>query len=199
MEQAKALQRAGCQIIRAAIANREAVRLLDAVKSAVDMPFVADIHFDYRLALEAVAAGADKIRINPGNIGDEGRVRQVVSACKAKGIPIRVGVNSGSLERQILEKYGSPTAEALVESALYHVGLIERCDYDNIVVSIKSSIRVTITGARGTVNISNIGLYYAEPLVDKTMTVFLRFRYSPHRKQHIRMLKQHGLHRVKAR
>ena len=139
VEQAKALQRAGCQIIRAAIENREAVRLIDAVKSAVDMPFVADIHFDYRLALEAVAAGADKIRINPGNIGDEGRVRQVVSACKAKGIPIRVGVNSGSLERQILEKYGSPTAEALVESALYHVGLIERCDYDNIVVSIKSS------------------------------------------------------------
>ena len=137
--QAMRLEAAGCQILRAAIPNREAVKLIPRLKEAVSMPLVADIHFDYRLALESVAAGIDKIRINPGNIGDDSRVKQVVDACRVKNIPIRVGVNSGSLEREILAKYGSPTAQALVDSALYHVRLIEKFDYDQIAISIKSS------------------------------------------------------------
>ena len=103
------------------------------------MPIVADIHFDYRLAIESVAAGVDKVRINPGNIGDDDRVRQVVQCCKQHEVPIRVGVNSGSLEKNILEKYGHPTAQAMVDSALYHVSLIERYDYDQVAISIKSS------------------------------------------------------------
>lgn len=137
--QAKALAAAGCQIVRAAIPDTQAIAVVEAVKNAADIPFVADIHFDYRLALEALSAGADKIRINPGNIGDEGHVKEVVLACRAKNVPIRVGVNTGSLEREILKKYGAPTPEALVESALYHISLIEKFDYDNIVVSLKSS------------------------------------------------------------
>lgn len=137
--QAKRLEAAGCEIIRAAIPNKTAVGLIPVLKEAVSVPLVADIHFDYRLALESVAAGIDKIRINPGNIGDDSRVKQVVDACKAKNIPIRVGVNSGSLEKHILAKYGAPTAQALVDSALYHVRLIEKFDYDQIAISIKSS------------------------------------------------------------
>lgn len=137
--QAKRLEAAGCEIIRAAIPNREAISLIPALKNAVKVPIVADIHFDYRLALESVAAGIDKIRINPGNIGDENRVKEVVNACKNKNIPIRVGVNSGSLEKHILEKYQAPTAQALVDSALYHTRLIEKFDYDQIAISIKSS------------------------------------------------------------
>lgn len=139
VEQAKRLQAAGCEIIRAAIPNMESVGLIDRLKQAVDVPIVADIHFDYRLALEAVAAGVDKVRINPGNIGDEDRVRQVVQACKLHNVPIRVGVNSGSLEKHILAKYGHPTAQAMVDSALYHTSLIEKYDYDQIAISIKSS------------------------------------------------------------
>ena len=137
--QAKRLEAAGCEIIRAAIPNMDAVGLIPVLKEAVSVPIVADIHFAYRLALESVAAGIDKIRINPGNIGDDSRVKQVVDACKAKNIPIRVGVNSGSLEKHILAKYGAPTAQALVDSALYHVRLIEKFDYDQIAISIKSS------------------------------------------------------------
>ena len=137
--QAKRLEQAGCEIIRAAIPHMDAVDLIPVLKEAVSVPIVADIHFDYRLALESVAAGIDKIRINPGNIGDDSRVKQVVDACKAKNIPIRVGVNSGSLEKHILAKYGAPTAQALVDSALYHVRLIEKFDYNQIAISIKSS------------------------------------------------------------
>lgn len=139
VEQARRLQAAGCEIVRAAVPDRAAVGLIAALKEALVIPVVADIHFDYRLAIESVAAGADKIRINPGNIGDAGRVKAVVSACREKDIPIRVGVNSGSLEKDILKKYGAPTAEALCESALYHASLIERYDYDNIVLALKSS------------------------------------------------------------
>ena len=139
VEQARRLEAAGCEIIRAAIPNMESVGLIDRLKQAVDVPIVADIHFDYRLALEAVAAGVDKVRINPGNIGDEDRVRQVVQACKQHNVPIRVGVNSGSLEKHILAKYGHPTAQAMVDSALYHTSLIEKNDYDQIAISIKSS------------------------------------------------------------
>ncbi len=137
--QAKALEAAGCEIIRAAIPDHEAVALIGALKNAVSIPVVADIHFDYRLAIEAVGAGVDKIRINPGNIGGMDRVKAVVKACRAKNIPIRIGVNSGSLEKDILAKYGAPTAEALVESALGHVKLLEECDFDDIVISMKSS------------------------------------------------------------
>ncbi|MEG2678271.1 MAG: flavodoxin/ferredoxin-dependent (E)-4-hydroxy-3-methylbut-2-enyl-diphosphate synthase, partial [Oscillospiraceae bacterium] len=139
VRQANELEAAGCDIVRAAIPNKEAVRLIPAIKSAVSIPLVADIHFDYRLALESIAAGVDKVRINPGNIGDDSRVKEVVDACKLKNIPIRVGVNSGSVEKEILAKYGAPTAQALVESAFYHTRLIEKFDYDNIVISIKSS------------------------------------------------------------
>ncbi|MDE5741139.1 MAG: flavodoxin-dependent (E)-4-hydroxy-3-methylbut-2-enyl-diphosphate synthase, partial [Oscillospiraceae bacterium] len=139
VRQAVQLEKAGCEIIRAAIPDMAAVRLIPAIKNAVTIPLVADIHFDYRLALESVAAGIDKIRINPGNIGDFDKVKAVANACAEKNIPIRIGVNSGSLEKDILAKYGSPTAEALVESALRHAELLERCDFHDIVISIKSS------------------------------------------------------------
>lgn len=139
VSQAKRLEEAGCQIIRVAIPDKSAVGLISKLKETVSVPIVADIHFDYRLALESVAAGVDKIRINPGNIGDESRVKQVVQACKQHEIPIRVGVNSGSLEKHILEKHGSPTAQAMVDSALYHTSLIEKYDYNQIAISMKSS------------------------------------------------------------
>ncbi len=139
VEQAVRLEHAGCEIIRAAIPNQEAVALIPAIKEKVSVPLVADIHFDYRLALECAAAGSDKIRINPGNIGSDDRVHDVVKACRAKNIPIRIGVNSGSVEKSILAKYGAPTPEALVESALYHVRLLEKFDFNDIVISIKSS------------------------------------------------------------
>lgn len=139
VKQAVELEKAGCEIVRAAIPNMEAVKLIPAIKEAVNIPLVADIHFDYRLALESVAAGIDKIRINPGNIGSMDRVKAVADACKAKNIPIRIGVNSGSLEKEILAKYGSPTPEALVESAMGHAALLEKFDFDDIVISIKSS------------------------------------------------------------
>ncbi|MCM1022556.1 MAG: flavodoxin-dependent (E)-4-hydroxy-3-methylbut-2-enyl-diphosphate synthase [Prevotella sp.] len=139
VRQAVRLEKAGCEIIRAAIPDMAAVRLIPAIKSAVAIPLVADIHFDYKLALESVSAGIDKIRINPGNIGDFDRVKAVADACRSKNIPIRIGVNSGSLEKDILAKYGSPTAEALCESALRHAELLERCDFHDIVISIKSS------------------------------------------------------------
>ena len=137
--QAKRVAEAGCQILRASVPTLEDVRIVDAVKNAVDIPFVADIHFDYRIALACVDAGAEKIRINPGNIGADDRVKAVANACNAKNIPIRIGVNAGSLEKEILARYGAPTPQALVESALYHVRLLEKHDFNNIVISIKSS------------------------------------------------------------
>ena len=139
VEQAKRLEAAGCEIIRASVPDMKAVRLISALKENVSVPIVADIHFDYKLALESVAAGVDKVRINPGNIGSEDRVKQVVTACKTAGVPIRIGVNSGSLQKSILEKYGSPTPEAMVESGLYHISLLEKFDFDDIVLSLKSS------------------------------------------------------------
>lgn len=147
VNQAKALEQAGCEVIRIAVPDMEAVKLVSALKENVNMPVVADIHFDYKLALESVSAGVDKIRINPGNIGDISRVKAVVDACKPKEIPIRIGVNSGSVEKEILAKYGSPTAEALCESALYHASLLERFDYTNIVLSMKSSNVKTMVDA----------------------------------------------------
>ncbi|MGN0686765.1 MAG: flavodoxin-dependent (E)-4-hydroxy-3-methylbut-2-enyl-diphosphate synthase [Oscillospiraceae bacterium] len=147
--QAKALEAAGCEIVRAAIPTIEDVRLIPAIKEAVAIPLVADIHFDYRIALAAVEAGVDKVRINPGNIGSFDNVKSVADACRRRGIPIRIGVNSGSLEKELLEKYGSPTAEALVESAERHISMLNRCDFDDIVVSIKSSdVRLMISAYR---------------------------------------------------
>lgn len=139
VRQAVELEKAGCEIIRAAIPDMEAVKLIPAIKSAVKIPLVADIHFDYKLALESAAAGVDKIRINPGNIGDNDRIKKVADTCRQKNIPIRIGVNSGSLEKELLAKYGSPTPEALVESAMNHAALLEQFDFDDIVISIKSS------------------------------------------------------------
>ncbi len=139
VRQAVMLERAGCEILRAAIPNREAVALIPAIKEKVSIPLVADIHFDYKLALESAAAGVDKIRINPGNIGEESRVKAVADMCRSKKIPIRVGVNSGSLEKHILAKYGGPTPEALCESALYHVSLLEKFDFTDTVISLKAS------------------------------------------------------------
>ena len=139
VKQAVELEKAGCQIIRGAIPDMDAVKLIPALKEAVSVPIVADIHFDYRLAIEAVAAGVDKVRINPGNIGSDDRVKAVVKACREKNVPIRIGVNSGSVEKEILAKYGAPTPEAMVESAMYHASLLERFDFDDIVISIKSS------------------------------------------------------------
>ena len=149
VKQAVELEKAGCEIIRAAIPDLEAVKLIPAIKQAVKMPLVADIHFDYKLAIASAEAGVDAIRINPGNIGDIDRVRAVVDICTAKGLPIRIGVNGGSLEKDILAKYGKPCAEALVESALGHVKILEECDFENIVISIKSSdVKTMINGYR---------------------------------------------------
>ena len=133
------LQNAGCEIVRISVPDTESLKTLEAVKNAVTIPVVADIHFDYRLAIDSVYAGADKIRINPGNIGDEEKVKAVVKACREKGVPIRIGVNSGSLQKDILEKYGSPTARALYESGLLHIKLLEKFDFYDIVLSLKSS------------------------------------------------------------
>ncbi len=139
IRQAKALADAGCDILRVAIPDEHAVKLVYDIKSNVDVPLVADIHFNYRLALECAAAGVDKIRINPGNIGSDQRVKEVADACRRKGIPIRIGVNSGSVEKDILARYGAPTADALCDSAMYHVSLLERFDFADIVISMKSS------------------------------------------------------------
>lgn len=139
VKQAIGLEKAGCEIIRAAVPDKEAVKLIEKLKENLTVPVVADIHFDYRLALGSLEAGVDKIRINPGNIGSDERVKEVARACLKKGVPIRIGVNSGSLEKEILAKYGAPTAEALVESALHHASLLEKFDFNDIVISIKSS------------------------------------------------------------
>lgn len=137
--QIHALERAGCEIVRVTVPNREAAAALSAIRERIHIPLVADIHFDYRLAIEAAERGADKIRINPGNIGGPERVHAVVDACRARGVPIRIGVNGGSLEKELLAKYGHVTPEALVESALGHIRLLEQCDFTDICVSVKSS------------------------------------------------------------
>ncbi len=147
VEQAKRLQACGCDIIRAAVPDMDAVRLIAALKEAESVPIVADILFDYKLALESAAAGVDKIRINPGNIGDESRVRAVADECRRRQIPIRIGVNSGSLEKEILHKYGHPTPEAMRDSVLYHASLLEKFDFEDIILSIKSSDVATMIRA----------------------------------------------------
>ncbi len=138
--QIKALERAGCDIVRITVPTVESARAIKEIKNAgISIPVVADIHFDYKIALECVKMGVDKIRINPGNIGEEWKIKEVADACKYEGIPIRIGVNGGSLEKHILQKYGSPTPEALAESAFYHISLLEKFAFDDIVVSVKSS------------------------------------------------------------
>ena len=139
VEQILALEHAGCDIIRVAVPTMEAAAALTEIKRQIHIPLVADIHFDYRLAIAAIECGADKIRIDPGNIGSRERIQAVVDKAKEYGVPIRVGVNSGSLEKPLVEKYGGVTAEGLVESALDKVALIEQMGYDNLVISIKSS------------------------------------------------------------
>ena len=139
VEQILRLEEAGCEIIRVAVPDMEAARAIGPIRQAIHIPLVADIHFDYRLALECARQGVDKIRINPGNIGGADRVRAVADACRERGIPIRIGVNGGSLEKNLLEKYGGVTAQALVESALGHVGLLHDCDFDDICISVKCS------------------------------------------------------------
>ncbi|AIQ14110.1 flavodoxin-dependent (E)-4-hydroxy-3-methylbut-2-enyl-diphosphate synthase [Paenibacillus durus] len=133
------LEEAGCQLVRVTVNNEEAAAAIKEIKERIHIPLVADIHFNYKLALLAIENGIDKVRINPGNIGRREKVEAVVKACKEKGIPIRIGVNAGSLEAHLLEKYGYPTPEAMVESALYHIGILEELDFHNIIVSLKAS------------------------------------------------------------
>lgn len=139
VEQIHRLEDAGCQVVRVTVNNREAAEAIKEIKRQIHIPLVADIHFDHRLALEAIKNGVDKVRINPGNIGKREKVEEVVKACKERGIPIRIGVNAGSLEKHILEKYGYPTAEGMLESAEHHVKILEELDFDDIVISMKAS------------------------------------------------------------
>lgn len=133
------LEEAGCQLVRVTVNNNEAAEAIRDIKRQISIPLVADIHFDHRLALKAIENGIDKVRINPGNIGRKEKVEAVVKACKERGIPIRIGVNAGSLEKHLLEKYGYPTPEAMVESALFHIGILEELDFHDIIVSLKAS------------------------------------------------------------
>ena len=149
LRQIRALAAAGCQVARLAVPNMEAARTFADICKESPLPLVADIHFDYKLALEAIAAGADKVRINPGNIGGEDRVKAVADACRLHNIPIRIGVNGGSLEKELLKQYGGVTAEALVESAMGHVALLNKFDFDDICISVKcSDVPLTIAAYR---------------------------------------------------
>ncbi len=147
IRQILALEKAGCDLIRSTVPDEAAAKAFGEIKRAIHIPLIADIHFDYKMALAAIENGADKIRINPGNIGGKERLETVTKACKERGIPIRVGVNSGSLEKRLLEKYGGVTPEGLVESALDKVHMIEEAGYDNLVISIKSSNVMLCAGA----------------------------------------------------
>ncbi len=147
--QIKALEAAGCQIVRVAVVDPEAAAAIEKIKAGITIPLIADIHFDYRLALQSLAAGADGLRINPGNIGDPQRVKAVVSACKEKNTPIRIGVNSGSLDKQLLRRYGAVCAEAMVESALENIKILEDMDFQEIKISLKaSSVKLTLEAYR---------------------------------------------------
>lgn len=139
IKQINALEKAGCELVRVAVFDKEDAYAIKEIKKGIHIPLVADIHFDYRLALIAIESGIDKVRINPGNIGSIEKVKSVVDACKEKHIPIRIGVNGGSLEKEILEKYGEPTPEGMIESAMKHVKILEDLDFHDIVISLKSS------------------------------------------------------------
>ena len=170
VRQILALEEAGCDIVRLAIPDMEAARAISAIKERVHIPLVGDIHFDYRLALEAAARGIDKIRINPGNIGAAENVKAVAEACRQRGIPIRIGVNAGSLEGRLLEKYGHPCPEALVESARGHIELLNRYDFDDICLSLKSSsVPLTIASYRAAAEVFPYPLHLG---VTETGTLF---------------------------
>ena len=139
VQQIRRLAAAGCEIVRVAVPNMSAAKAVGKIKEQIDLPLVVDIHFNYKLALECIEAGADKVRINPGNIGEPERVKAVANACARKNIPIRIGVNGGSLEKHLLEKYGGPTPQAMVDSAFGHIALLNRYDFDDICVSLKTS------------------------------------------------------------
>ncbi|MCI5605147.1 MAG: flavodoxin-dependent (E)-4-hydroxy-3-methylbut-2-enyl-diphosphate synthase [Clostridia bacterium] len=158
--QIKKLEDAGCEIIRVAVPDMEAAEAVKKIRSQINIPLVTDIHFDYRLALECMKNGADKVRINPGNIGDKSRVKQVVDMAKAGGIPIRIGVNGGSLDKKLLEKYGGVTADALVESAMEHIAILDELNFFDVVVSIKvSDVPTTLAAYRKFHEISDIPLH----------------------------------------
>ena len=149
MDQIHRLEAAGCEIVRVAVPDMAAAKALGAIRSRIHIPLVADIHFDYRLALESIDQGADKIRLNPGNIGGEDRVKAVADACRARHVPIRIGVNGGSLEKELRQKYGGVTAQALVDSAMGHVALLNKFDFDDICISVKcSSVPLTMAAYR---------------------------------------------------
>jgi (E)-4-hydroxy-3-methylbut-2-enyl-diphosphate synthase len=149
LEQISRLEQAGCELVRLAVPDEAATKALGEIRKGTKVPLIADIHFDYRLALEAVKQGVDGLRINPGNIGGKDKVTEVVRACKDKGIPIRIGVNAGSLEKELLEKYGHPTPEAIVESAFGHIRILEDLNYTNIKVSLKASdVMTTVASYR---------------------------------------------------
>ena len=165
-----ALEAAGCDIVRLAIPDMDSARAISAIRERVHIPLVGDIHFDYRLALEAAERGIDKIRINPGNIGGEEKVKAVAEACRRRGIPIRIGVNAGSLEGRLLEKYGHPCPEALVESAQGHIALLNRYDFDDICLSLKSSsVPLTIASYRAAAEVFDYPLHLG---VTETGTLF---------------------------
>jgi (E)-4-hydroxy-3-methylbut-2-enyl-diphosphate synthase len=170
VSQILALEEAGCEIVRLAIPDMRAAQAISAIKEKVHIPLVGDIHFDYRLALEAAARGIDKIRINPGNIGGEENVKAVAEACRQRKIPIRIGVNAGSLEKGLLEKYGHPCPEALVESARGHIALLNRYDFDDICLSLKSSsVPLTIASYRAAAEVFDYPLHLG---VTETGTLF---------------------------
>lgn len=165
------LEQAGCELIRVAVVDADAARAIAEIKKQIHIPIVADIHFDYRLAILAAECGADKIRLNPGNIGGEDRVKKVVEVCRAREIPIRIGVNGGSLDRELLSKYGGVTPEAMVESALSHVAILNRFDFDDIAISIKASdVRKTIAAYRLLAEKTNYPLHLG---VTETGTAFM--------------------------
>ena len=160
VEQIKKLQEEGCQLVRVTVNNEEAAKKIKEIKGQIDIPLVADIHFDYRLAILAIENGIDKLRINPGNIGSDEKVELVVKKAIEKNIPIRIGVNSGSLEKSILEKYGKPTSDAMVESALYHMRLLEKFNFTNIVISLKSSnVKMMVEAYRKLAKLCNYPLH----------------------------------------
>ncbi|MGL4307264.1 flavodoxin-dependent (E)-4-hydroxy-3-methylbut-2-enyl-diphosphate synthase [Cetobacterium sp. SF1] len=160
VKQIKNLEAAGCQMVRVTVNSKEAAEAIGLIKKNINIPLVADIHFDYRLALLAMENGIDKLRINPGNIGDEEKIKIVVDMAKKKNIPIRIGVNSGSIEKRILEKYGKPTADAMVESAMYHISLLEKYGFENIVISLKSSnVKMMVEAYRKISNLVNYPLH----------------------------------------
>lgn len=160
VNQIKKLQEEGCQLVRVTVNTEEAAKKIKEIKEKIDIPLVADIHFDYRLAVLAIENGIDKLRINPGNIGSDEKVEIVVKKAMEKGIPIRIGVNSGSLEKTILEKYGKPTADAMVESALYHMKLLEKFNFTDIIISLKSSnVKMMVEAYRKLAKLCNYPLH----------------------------------------